>query len=332
MATEPSPTPRIAFVFSGMGPQWWGMGRRLAAEEPVFREALERCDAALRPVAGWSLLDELGRDEWTSRVGHPELAEVTNLALQVGLAALCEHLEVVPDAVLGHSAGEIAAAYVAGALDLEHSLLLAYHRSRLQALATGKGSMLAAAISRAEAEELLAGLDGAVELAAVNAPASVTLTGDERALEAVERDLRRRRVFARRLPVSLPYHSRHLDEIESELLESLAPLAPREERIPIVSPVTGDRVAGPRLGPGYWWLSVRRPVLFADGVGRALDDGCTLFLELGPHPVLVSSIRDCMAAREAPGRVLGTLRRQEDERAAVLRACAAASAAARTAA
>jgi acyl transferase domain-containing protein len=125
-------SPKLAFVFSGMGPQWWGMGRQLTAEEPVFRDTLERCDAALSACADWSLLEELGRDEATSRVGAAELAQVTNFAIQVALAALWREWGIIPDAVVGHSAGEIAAAYVSGALDLDAAVLVAHHRGRLQ--------------------------------------------------------------------------------------------------------------------------------------------------------------------------------------------------------
>jgi 1-acyl-sn-glycerol-3-phosphate acyltransferase len=314
--------PRLAFVFSGMGPQWWGMGRELAAQEPVFRETLERCDEALRPHAGWSLLEELGRDEASSRVGEADLAQVTNFAIQVAIAALWKQWGITPDAVIGHSAGEIAAAYVSGALDLEQATLLAYHRSRLQARATGKGRMLAAAISRAEAEELIAALDG-VELAAVNAPGSVTLTGDAEPLAELERSLSERQVFARILPVVVPYHSRHMDAIERELVESLSSLRPAAEQVPMVSVVDGDWIAGAELGPGYWWRNIRQPVLFGDGVGRLLDDGYDLFLELGPHPVLAQSVRECLVARDAAGTVLPSIRRLEDEREAMLRSLGA---------
>jgi 1-acyl-sn-glycerol-3-phosphate acyltransferase len=320
--------PRLAFVFSGMGPQWWGMGRELAAQEPVFQGALERCDEALRPHADWSLLEELGRDEANSRVGEADLAQVTNFAIQVALAALWEHWGIAPDAVVGHSAGEIAAAYVSGALDLEQATLLAYHRSRLQARATGKGRMLAAAISRAEAEELIAGLDG-VELAAVNAPGSVTLTGDAEPLAELERRLSERQVFARILPVVVPYHSRHMDAIERELIESLASLRPSAERVPMVSVVDADWIAGTELGPDYWWRNIRQPVRFGDGIGRLLDDGYDLFLELGPHPVLAQSVRECLGARDAAGTVLPSIRRLENEREAMLRSLGALYAAGR---
>ena len=169
---------KLAFVFSGMGPQWWGMGRQLISEEPVFREILERCDAALRPYAGWSLLEELSADEAASRVAHPQLAQVTNFALQVGLAELWTSWGIVPDAVIGHSGGAMAAAYVAGVYDLEAALRLAYHRSRLQGRESNGGRMLAV------------GLPGYGSLGAVQQHPSSAAGGSRRADAVIERDAR----------------------------------------------------------------------------------------------------------------------------------------------
>ena len=152
--------PSLAFVFSGMGPQWWAMGRQLAAEEPVFAKALEQCDEIFEPLAGWSLREELLRDEADSRMDKADVAQVTNVAIQIALADLWASWGITPDAVVGHSVGEIAAAHVAGALTLEDTMLLAYHRSRLQAQTAGQGKMLAAGITEADAETLLGDLDG----------------------------------------------------------------------------------------------------------------------------------------------------------------------------
>src|SRR5262249_55599266 len=150
---------KVAFVFSGMGPQWWAMGRQLMITEPIFREVIERCDALLRPYAGFSLLEELTRDELSSRVGQADLAQMTNFAIQVALVALWESWGVRPDAVIGHSAGEMAAAYTAGALDLESSVRLAYHRSRLQSRASGAGRMLAVGLNKAALADALTAHD-----------------------------------------------------------------------------------------------------------------------------------------------------------------------------
>ena len=313
----------LAFVFSGMGPQWWGMGRQLMAQEPVFRDTIERGDALLRPHADWSLLAELARDETTSRVGEADLAQVTSFAIQAGLVEVWKHWGVVPDAVLGHSAGEMGAVYAAGVLTLDECIVLAYHRSRLQARATGKGRMLAVGITAAAAAELIAPYGAAVAIAAINAPSSLTLSGDAEALEAIHGLLQERQAFSRFVPVVVPYHSAHMDPIREELLASLAALRPRASAVRIASEVTGDWIPGEAIDAAYWWRNVREPVRFADGVARLAEAGCTTFLELGAHPVLAAALSECLAAAGARPTVLASLRRQEDERAAMLRAAAA---------
>ncbi len=318
-AAGPAP---LAFVFSGMGPQWWAMGRQLLRDEPVFRATVERCDAALPREAGWSLLDELMADEAASRVSDADLAQVTGFAVQAGIAEVLRCRGIVPAAVFGHSAGEMAAAFVSGALTLEACVPLAYHRSRLQASAP-PGRMLATAMAEADALALVAASAGRLSLAAVNSPSSVTLSGDAHELEALHERCQREQVFARLLPFPVAYHSATMDSIERELIDALAYLAPVETSMAMISAVTAGRVRGGDLGAEYWWQNVRQPVRFADGMARLIADGCRTFLEIGPHPVLAASMAECLAASGETGAILPTLRRHEDERAALLRATGA---------
>src|SRR5918994_1971880 len=315
--------PSLAFVFSGMGPQWWAMGRQLAAEEPVFAQALERCDEIFQPLSGWSLRAELQRDEADSRMDKADVAQVTNVAVQIALADLWASWGITPDAVVGHSVGEIGAAHVSGALTLEDTMLLAYHRSRLQAQTAGQGQMLAAGIPEAEAEALLEDLDGTVSLAAVNAPSSVTLSGDPDALERLRASLEADGRFARFLPVDVPYHSPKMDPLEEELLSSLEPMRPRDAEVPFVSIVTGTWHAGTDLGAAYWWQNVRRPVRFGAAIDCLADEGITTYLEVGPHPVLSISVKECLREKGSAGMVLHSLRRGEDEREQMLRSLGA---------
>ncbi|MEP6914711.1 MAG: type I polyketide synthase, partial [Acidobacteriota bacterium] len=321
-ARAPAAPVPLAFVFSGMGPQWWGMGRQLFRDEPVFRTTVERCDAAMPREAGWSLLDELQADESSSRVSDADLAQVTGFAVQAGLAELLRSRGIVPAAVFGHSAGEMAAAFVSGALTLEACVPLAYHRSRLQASAP-PGRMLAAAMAEPDALDLVHASAGRLSLAAVNSPGSVTLSGDARTLEALHERLQREQVFARLLPFPVAYHSATMDGIERALLDALTFLDPRDTVIPMVSAVTGRWVLGRELDGEYWWRNVRQPVRFADGITRLIADGYRTLLEIGPHPVLAASMTECLAAAGGGGTVLPTLRRNEDERAAMLRAIGA---------
>ena len=315
--------PKIAFVFSGMGPPWWGMGRQLRDSEPVFRQSLEQCDAVLRPIAGWSLLDELAADEPRSRVAAPELAHATNFAIQFALTELWASYGISPHAVIGHSAGATAAACVAGIHSLEEALFLALHRSRLQGRPSNAGKMLAVGAPYDEIAPLLGGCDGVVSLAAVNAPSSITLAGDGAALERIAAVLLERQVFARFLPVTIVYHSPAMDQIKAEFLDIAKNIRGRPSKLTFVSDTTGMRLEGPECGVEYWWRAIREPVLFGDGIRALIESGATEFLEVGPHPVLAPSIRECLRACGHKGLVLPSLHRQEDERAMMLRSLGA---------
>lgn len=310
--------PKLAFVFSGMGPQWWAMGRQLLEREPVFREAIERCDELLRRHANWSLLEELLADESCSRMGEAEIAQPANFALQVALAALWRSWGIEPDAIVGHSAGEVAAIHAAGAMSLEEAVRVIYHRSRLQQRATGKGKMMAVSLSLQEAERALKGYEDRISIAAINSPGAVTLSGDADALAEVAQSLEREQVYCRLLQVEIPYHSRHMDPLRDELLESLRELELRPTSIPLYSTVSGKIADGRELDAEYWWRNVRNPVRFAEAMDQLIEDGHTVFVELSPHPVLAGSISQCLSQHRQKGTILASLRRQEAEREQML--------------
>ncbi len=313
--------PKLVFVFSGMGPQWYAMGRQLLEREPVFREAIEQCDELFRRLAGWSLLEEMTADESRSRMGEAEVAQPANFALQVALNNLWRSWGITPDAVVGHSAGEVAAIYAAGVMSLEEAVRVIFHRSRLQQRATGKGKMAAVALSSAEAERALEGYEDRVSIAAVNSPKAVTLSGDAGAIAEIAQSLEKRQVFCRILQVEIPYHSRHMEPLKDELMGSLRELDLRPAAIPFYSTVTGRRagLAGAReLDAEYWWRNVRNPVLFAEAMERIIEDGHNVFVELSPHPVLAGAVSEGLLMSGRKGTILPSLRRQEAEREQML--------------
>ncbi|MEI7031841.1 non-ribosomal peptide synthetase/type I polyketide synthase [Streptomyces pratensis] len=304
---------RSVWVFTGMGPQWWGMGRQLLREEPVFRDAVLRCDRAVAEFADWSLLDEMSADEPDSRMEETWLAQPANFAVQVGLAALWRSYGVRPDAVVGHSTGEIAAFYEAGVYSLRDAARIAVHRSRLQQNLAGAGAMLAVSLPEAEAERRVRPHRDRISIAAVNSPASVTLAGEEAALTLLAEELRAEQRFAKFLTVQVPYHSPAMERIKDELLAELAPLAPRPAHTPLYLTGAEGTARGEELDAAYWWRNVRDRVRFRAAVDRLAEDGHHLFLEIGPHPVLAHAIRECLDAHDAQGTVLPSIRRRENE-------------------
>ncbi|MCX4713055.1 non-ribosomal peptide synthetase/type I polyketide synthase [Streptomyces griseus] len=304
---------RLVWVFTGMGPQWWGMGRQLLAEEPVFREAVEACDRALREFADWSLIEELTADESVSRMSETWLAQPANFAVQVALAALWRSHGVRPDAVVGHSTGEIAAFHAAGVYSLRDAARIVVHRSRLQQTLAGTGAMLAVSLSEDEAERRVRPYRDRVSVAAVNSPTAITLAGDEAALTLLAEELRAEQQFAKFLTVEVPYHSVGMERIKDELLAELAPLEPRPARVPLYLTGVEGTARGEELDAAYWWKNVRDRVRFRSAVDRIAADGHQLFLEIGPHPVLGHAIRECLEAGGTTGLTLPSIRRRENE-------------------
>jgi myxalamid-type polyketide synthase MxaD len=322
VSTGPATGSPLAFVYTGMGPQWWGMGREVLIKSPVFRAAIDRCDAALGRLADWSLTRELLADEAASRMDQTAISQPANFAIQVALTELWASLGIRPDVIVGHSAGEIAAAYVAGALTFEDAVTVIYHRARLQQQTAGSGRLIAAAISLERALELPPVVAGRIAIAAVNSPVSVALVGQVPDLEVVKAMLDGEDVFCRFVDGSVPFHSPLMDPLEPELRERLAGLAPMAPAIPLYSTVTGRRVAAAAHDASYWWGNIRDQVRFMDATLAMIDDGITTFVEVGPYPVLNRSIADCLSARGRHGLAVPSLKRGNEDSATMAHACA----------
>lgn len=313
-----SEAPAVAFVFSGNGPQWWGMGRQLLAREPVFREAVERCDRALVALGGGSVRDALGQDEQTSRMARTSVAQPALFAIQYGLSELWSTWGIRPAAVVGHSVGEVAAALVAGVLTFDDAVRVVHHRSRMQEQTAGRGRMAAVGLSARDARERLRRYEGGLTLAAVNAPGSVTIAGDEALLAAFGVELEPSGIFFRLLRLDYAFHSPEMDPIRDELLRSLRDLDPRPAAIPFVSTVTGAELADRGTDADYWWRNVRSPVLFEAAIRELLGRPIDLVLEIGPHPVLAGYVSEIAADLGRKVGVLPSLHRRQDDRASLL--------------
>jgi len=304
---------RIAFVMSGQGPQWWGMGRELMRREPVFRRTMEACEAALRPWTRFSLLEELGRDEESSQMHRTEIAQPAIFAMQIALAELWKSWGVQPAAIVGHSVGEIAATCAAGILTLEDAARVIAQRARfMEECARGEGTMLAVGLAEEEARDLILRHDRTVSIAAFNGPRSLTLSGPRLSLEAIAAELEPQNIFARFVRVDHPFHHPLMQPASEALEASLADLAPRTEGIPFFSTVTGARCAGESCTAEHWGRGIRQPVQFAPAVAALADFGVDVWLELSAHPALALSIQECLAPRGAKPIVFSSARRERE--------------------
>ncbi|MFJ6714522.1 SDR family NAD(P)-dependent oxidoreductase [Streptomyces sp. NPDC091265] len=305
VAGEPG---RVVFVFPGQGSQWVGMGRSLLADSVVFREAFLACGEALRPYVGWSLVEVLEDAEALERV---DVVQPVLFSVMVSLAQVWRSFGVVPDAVVGHSQGEIAAAFVAGALSLEDAAAVVALRSRALVSLAGTGGMASVALPVEQVEGLIAPWSGRLGVAAVNGPASTVVSGDAGALDELVEEYRSSDVRVRRVPVDYASHSPHVDSLREELNELLGHITPLESSVPVYSTLTGGLLADTRELTGeYWFENLRRRVRFQDAVEALYADGFRAFVESSPHPVLTAGIQDTLEARGAAEVVVtGTLRR-----------------------
>ncbi|WIY01905.1 SDR family NAD(P)-dependent oxidoreductase [Amycolatopsis mongoliensis] len=291
------------FVFPGQGAQWVGMALGLL-DEPVFAQRLDECAAALAPHVDWSLTEVLGDADALARV---DVVQPASWAVMVSLAALWRAHGIEPDAVAGHSQGEIAAAVVAGGLSLEDGAKVVALRSKaIAAGLAGQGGMASIALDAARVADLLP--DG-VAIAAYNSPASTVVCGDPAALDELIAHCADKDIRARRIPVDYASHSAYVEGIRDELHEVLAGLSPGTGDVPFYSAVTAEPVDTATLDAGYWYRNLREPVRFLDTTQVLIERGHRFFVEVSPHPVLLSAIQETLD--DTPGVVVGTLRRGE---------------------
>ncbi|MFE0678658.1 type I polyketide synthase [Streptomyces sp. NPDC058867] len=293
---------KTVFVFPGQGTQWAGMGADLLDSMPVFAESIARCEEALAPYVDWSLTEVLRFDADLDRV---DVIQPVTWAVMVSLAATWQHLGVRPDAVVGHSQGEIAAAAVAGALTLEDAAKVVAVRARIigEHLA-GLGAMASIPQSVQAVEEILT---SGVGIAAVNGPNTTVVSGDKDAVETLVADLQGQDIRARLIPVDYASHSAHVETIQDEIATALAGIEPRRSDVPFFSTVERGFLNTETLDAGYWYRNLRQTVHFHTAIQQLTESGHTTYIESSAHPVLTYSIEE--ASTDA--LTTGTLRRGE---------------------
>jgi len=316
----PEARSKLVFVFSGQGSQYLGMGRLLFEQEPVFRDALARCDEAIGKFADWSLLKELFAEEESSRLNEIDVAQPALFAIQVALAELWRSRGITPDAVVGHSMGEVAAAHIAGALNLEDAARVICRRSQLMKKTSGQGMMALVELSHEEALRAITGCEDRLSVAADNGPTSIVLSGDPAALKEVLSALECRGVFCRPVKVDVASHSPQMEPLCDELEQALRDIQPLPASIPVCSTVTAEFDHGMLFDGGYWSRNLREPVKFSAAARRLCESGYQVFIEVSPHPVLLKSTQKLLEHLGKEGSVIASLRREEDEQVSMLQA------------
>lgn len=303
----------VAFVYAGNGAQWHGMCKVLMAQSPRFTEILNSIDAVMEPVAGFSIIDELTADESNSRIDDTKVVQPLLFAIQAAITLLLKESGVTPFAVTGHSVGEVAAAWAAGAFDLEQAVHVICARSSAQALTRGSGRMAAVAMSELAMRDFLSGFSAEldIEIAGINGPNNVTISGNVSALQSIQVPLEAKGVFFRLLDIDYAFHNRQMDVIAAPLRDSLEGLRPSSTAESVfISTVTGDALPGEALDADYWWKNVRQPVQFADAINSLVKIGCRIFVEIGPNAILQRYITECLSIADVSGRVLPSLRKE----------------------
>lgn len=301
---------KIVFVFPGQGAQWPGMGRELYAKEEVFKASIDKLETAFSAFVDWKLTDVLFHQSEFSAIDQIQPALV---AIEIALAELWMSKDVPCDAVIGHSMGEIAAAYIAGMLTLEDASAIICHRSRLMSAESGRGAMAYVQLTPAEFADRITGRTDQIGIAVNNSPKSVVASGDTDVIDALLEELTAEEIFCRKIKVDVASHSHHMDDASHQLGEALSSIEPQSGHLAMYSTVTESIVEGHELDAAYWQSNLREPVQFARTIQTALKDEVAIFVEVSPHPMLGPAIRENADASGSDVVTIGSLKRDEDD-------------------
>ena len=295
-------SPKVGFVFTGQGAQWHAMGRQLIEHSQLFKQTLERCDASLQRLPDspdWSCIDELCKPPEDSRLSQSRFSQPICAALQLGIVELLRAWDITPSAVVGHSSGEIVAAYCAGVLSFENTIICAYYRGLYMSKGVGmttfaRGAMMAVGLTETEGKAELEVYKDRISLAAINSPSSLTFSGDEDAILELKQELERKKIFARRLKVEQAFHSHHMQPLAPAFEQALSRAANFQchpAKIRFYSSVTARDSRARKMNAEYWAMNMTGTVMFSDALTGILvnendEQDLDVLVEIGAHPAL----------------------------------------------
>lgn len=305
--------PQIVFVFPGQGSQWAGMGMQLMAQDEVFAQTIAAIEPEIAAQAGWSLVAELAASREAGYQESIDKIQPMLFAIEVALASMWRSRGITADLVIGHSMGEVAACYVAGAISLNDAVKIICRRSLLLSSISGGSGMAAVELPFAEAQAAIEEYRAAISIAVCNSPTSTALAGESHALAAMLAKLERAGVHYRTIKVDVASHSPVVEELCPELRGQLAEIKPGRATLPICSTVTAQPINGEDLTADYWVRNLREPVLFAQAIAATAQDNDKIYIEMSPHPILLQSIEESLQHYGYKAEVIASLRRQCDE-------------------
>lgn len=311
--------PRIAYIFTGQGSQYADMGRELYDAEPRFAETIHRVASFMDPQLGAPLLEVLFGEKSAEYLANTRYVQPALFTLEYALADLMRYWGIEPSYVIGHSIGEIVAACVAGMLDLEDAARFVVARGRLMGSLPAGGTMLAIAASPEQVQRWINGKDAEVAIATVNGPHAVVISGRAEAVSAIGEMAQTAGRQIKELEVSHAFHSPLMDPILDDLTRVASSMRILPPKIPILSNTTGD-FFGDQVKPEYWSAQVRNAVLFHQGMQKIMDTGCTLIVEIGPHPALTPVVLTSFDS--ASLQTVPTLRKDKKDASNILNALA----------
>ena len=310
-AALPNMESKVTFVFPGQGSQWANMGKELFEKEPVFKQAILDCEIAYSKYVDWKLTDSIFGVDNIEKLKNIDIIQPAIVAVEIALAKLWQSWGILPSAVVGHSMGEAASAYISGAISIDEMANIICTRSKLMKRTSGKGTMAYIAISVDEALDEIKGKEQDISIGVSNSPKSAVISGNPDAINAVLQKIEAKGIFNRLINVDVASHSPQMDELKEELKKALESLKPKEAKTPFYSTVEGKQIGGETLDANYWVNNLRSMVQFGNTIQGLLKTQHLLYLEMSPHPVLTQAIKENFEHLGIDGFTSGTLERDK---------------------